>query len=81
LARATVSAGLAVRGADLNGIAMTWTSPALAIALFARRPRALVIGLWLATLLVAGPSFLYYVNGYAQFGMRHALDSNRSSSS
>ncbi len=58
----------------LNGIAMTWTSPALAIALFARRPRALVAGLWLATLLVAGPSFIYYVNGYAQFGMRHALD-------
>jgi hypothetical protein len=53
---------------------MTWTSPALAIALFARRPRPLVIGLWLATLLVAGPSFIYYVNGYAQFGMRHALD-------
>ena len=58
----------------MNGIAMTWTSPALAIALFARRPRPLVIGLWLATLLVAGPSFIYYVNGYAQFGMRHALD-------
>jgi hypothetical protein len=57
-----------------NGLAMTWTSPALAIALFARRPRPLVIGLWLATLLVAGPSFIYYVNGYAQFGMRHALD-------
>jgi len=58
----------------LNGIAMTWTSPALALALFARRPRPLVIGMWLATLLVAGPSFIYYVNGYAQFGMRHALD-------
>jgi hypothetical protein len=58
----------------MNGLAMTWTSPALAIALFSRRPRALVIGLWLATLLVAGPSFIYYVNGYAQFGMRHALD-------
>jgi hypothetical protein len=57
-----------------NGIAMTWTSPALAIALFARRPRALVLGMWAATLLVAGPSFIYYVNGYAQFGMRHALD-------
>lgn len=57
-----------------NGLAMTWTSPALAIALFARRPRALVIGMWAATLLVAGPSFIYYVNGYAQFGMRHALD-------
>ena len=57
-----------------SGLAMTWTSPALAIALFARRPRALVAGLWAATLLVAGPSFIYYVNGYAQFGMRHALD-------
>jgi hypothetical protein len=57
-----------------SGLALTWTSPALAIALFVRRPRGLVIGLWLATLLVAGPSFIYYVNGYAQFGMRHALD-------
>jgi hypothetical protein len=57
-----------------SGLALTWTSPALVIALFARRPRPLVIGLWLATLLVAGPSFIYYVNGYAQFGMRHALD-------
>jgi hypothetical protein len=59
---------------SLGGLAMTWTSPALALAFFARRPRALVIGLWLAALLVAGPSFIYYVNGYAQFGMRHALD-------
>jgi hypothetical protein len=57
-----------------NGLAMTWTSPALVIALFARRPRSLVIGMWAAALLVAGPSFIYYVNGYAQFGMRHALD-------
>jgi hypothetical protein len=57
-----------------GGLAMTWTSPALAIALFARRPRPLTIGLWIATLLVAGPSFIYYVNGFAQFGMRHALD-------
>jgi hypothetical protein len=57
-----------------NGLALTWTSPALALALFARRPCALVTGLWLATLLVAGPSFIYYVNGFAQFGMRHALD-------
>jgi hypothetical protein len=59
---------------SMSGVAMTWTSPALVIALFARRPRPLVAGMWLATLLVAGPSFIYYVNGYAQFGMRHALD-------
>jgi hypothetical protein len=57
-----------------GGVAMTWTSPALVLAFFARRPRPLVVGLWLAALLVAGPSFVYYVNGYAQFGMRHALD-------
>jgi len=57
-----------------GGVALTWTSPALLLALFARRPRGLVVALWIATLLVAGPSFIYYVNGYAQFGMRHALD-------
>lgn len=58
----------------VGGLALTWTSPAFVLALFARRPRALVLGLWAAALLVAGPSFIYYVNGYAQFGMRHTLD-------
>jgi hypothetical protein len=57
-----------------GGVALTWTSPALLLAFFARRPRGLVVAMWIATLLVAGPSFVYYVNGYAQFGMRHALD-------
>jgi hypothetical protein len=57
-----------------GGVALTWTSPALLLALFARRPRALVLAMWIAAALVAGPSFIYYVNGYAQFGMRHALD-------
>ncbi len=57
-----------------GGVALTWTSPALLIAFFARRPRALVGAMWVATALVAGPSFVYYVNGYAQFGMRHVLD-------
>ncbi len=57
-----------------GGLALTWTSPAFILALGARRPRALVAGLWAAALLVAGPSFIYYVNGYAQFGMRHTLD-------
>jgi hypothetical protein len=54
--------------------------PALVPAFGARRPRDLVIGLWIAIVLVAGPSFVYYVNGFAQFGMRHALASSRSSS-
>ncbi len=56
------------------GVALTWTSPALLLACFARRPLPLVVSLWCATLLAAGPSLLYYVNGSIQFGMRHALD-------
>jgi len=58
----------------LSGTALWFTSPALVLALFARRPRALVVSLWVATLLVAAPSLLYYANGGSQFGMRHALD-------
>jgi len=56
------------------GTALWFTSPALVLALFAREPRRLVMSLWIATLLVAAPSILYYANGGAQFGMRHALD-------
>ena len=56
------------------GTALWFTSPALAFAVLAREPRRLVLSLWLATLLVAGPSLLYYANGGSQFGMRHALD-------
>jgi hypothetical protein len=58
----------------MAGTALWFTSPALLLALFARTPRRLVISLWCATFLVAGPSLLYYANGGAQFGMRHALD-------
>lgn len=57
-----------------GGQALTWTSPALLLAFFARRPRRLVLWLWLLTMVCAAPNFVYYVNGYAQFGMRHALD-------
>ncbi len=56
------------------GTALWFTSPALLFALLAREPRRLVVSLWIATLLVAGPSLLYYANGGSQFGMRHALD-------
>ena len=59
---------------DIMGTALTWTSPALLFAFWARHPRPSVRALWLAVALTAAPSFLYYVNGYAQFGMRHALD-------
>jgi hypothetical protein len=57
-----------------TGLALTWTSPVLLLALLARRPASGVIALWVAAVLVAIPSLLYYVNGYEQFGMRHALD-------
>jgi hypothetical protein len=56
------------------GTALTWTSPALIFALWAREPYLSVRALWIATFLAAAPSLLYYVNGYSQFGMRHALD-------
>lgn len=56
------------------GVALTWTSPALLYALWARRPRRLVVAFWAAALLTAAPNFVYYVNGFAQYGMRHALD-------
>ncbi len=59
---------------EYSGVALTWTSPALILAFLARSPLRLVLALWAATLLVALPNFLYYVNGFAQFGMRHALD-------
>jgi len=58
----------------IKGTALTYTSPTLVFAFFAREPRASVRALWVAIVLVAAPSFLYYVNGYAQYGMRHALD-------
>ncbi len=59
---------------EISGVALTWTSPALALAFFARSAVRCVIALWVAALLTAVPNFLYYVNGFAQFGMRHALD-------
>lgn len=56
------------------GVALVWTSPALVLAFSAHRPRRIVAILWLGAALAAGPSLFYYANGYAQFGMRHALD-------
>ena len=59
---------------EFSGVALTWTSPALVLAFFARAPVRWAIPLWVAALLTAIPNVLYYVNGFAQFGMRHALD-------
>ena len=57
-----------------SGVALTWTSPALIYALWGKKPRGLVASFWAAAILTAIPSFVYYVNGFAQYGMRHALD-------
>jgi hypothetical protein len=46
----------------------------LIYAFAAARPAAFVAALWAAAILTAIPNFVYYVNGYAQYGMRHALD-------
>jgi hypothetical protein len=59
---------------EYSGVALTWTSPALLLALGPRSPARWVAALWLAAALTAIPNFAYYVNGFAQFGMRHALD-------
>ncbi len=59
---------------SVSGVALTWTSPGLILSFFARQPVRWVAALWLLTVVTAAPSFFYYVNGFAQFGMRHALD-------
>lgn len=56
------------------GVALTWTSPALIYAFWARGPKQLLAAFWAAAVLTAIPNFVYYVNGFAQYGMRHALD-------
>jgi hypothetical protein len=63
-----------VLNVDNNGVALTFTSPALLLAFLARQPARLVVACWLAAIFVAAPDFLYYLNGWYQFGMRHALD-------
>jgi hypothetical protein len=56
------------------GTSLTYTSPALAIALLAPiRERAVQL-LWLATICCAIPALLYYSTGMLQLGVRHALD-------
>ncbi len=59
---------------DPHGIALPFASPAMILAFLAREPRRLVIALWITIVLVVAPSLCYYLNGWFQFGMRHALD-------
>ena len=60
--------------ADKFGLALTWMSPALVVAFFARRPHAEVLLFWILAIVTAGPALLYYDLGGVQLGMRHALD-------
>jgi hypothetical protein len=53
---------------------LTYTSPALAIALFAPLRERAVQLLWFAAACCAIPALLYYSNGMIQLGARHALD-------
>lgn len=60
--------------AGFFGTALTYTSPALLIALFAPiRERAVQL-LWFASACCAIPALLYYSTGMVQLGARHALD-------
>ena len=59
---------------DVHGVALTWSTPALALAFFARAARPYLLAVWGTIALVAAPSFFYYLNGWYQYGMRHALD-------
>ena len=59
---------------DVHGVALTWSTPALALAFVARAPRPYLAAMWGLIAVVAAPSFLYYLNGWYQYGMRHALD-------
>jgi hypothetical protein len=56
------------------GVSLTLTSPALLLAFGAPARTRESIAMWASTALIALPSLLYYVNGFEQFGMRHAMD-------
>ena len=59
---------------DVHGLALTWTSPALVLAFLARTTRKYRLVMWMLILALWLPSLFYYLNGWWQFGMRHALD-------
>ena len=56
------------------GVSLTITSPALVLAFAAGARGREAAALWSGAILCAIPSLLYYVNGFEQFGMRHAMD-------
>jgi hypothetical protein len=60
--------------AGVDGIALTFTTPMLVLALRAQAPRRYLTLMWLLIAAVWLPSLCYYLDGWTQFGMRHALD-------
>ena len=59
---------------SLNGLAVTFTTPAVFYALKAKAPKYLLVGLWMAIIFTAIPFAMNYGNGMAQFGMRYSMD-------
>jgi hypothetical protein len=56
------------------GMSMLLVSPAIVTSLWAGLRDRMAGLLWIATVLVAVPVFLYYGGGYAQYGFRYSLD-------
>jgi len=59
---------------DVHGVALEWTTPALVLAFFARGSRGYLWLMWSLIVVLWLPSMFYYLDGWTQFGMRHALD-------
>lgn len=58
----------------MQGVSLTFTTPALYYAVKAKGPRWLIALLWSTVFLAALPFLMNCGNGYPQFGMRYALD-------
>ncbi|MBK8171645.1 MAG: hypothetical protein IPK60_15035 [Sandaracinaceae bacterium] len=57
-----------------HGLALWFTTPNLLTALWPKRVNATMVGLFLATALVAALNLAYQNSGWVQFGYRFALD-------
>ncbi|MBV7331397.1 hypothetical protein KFU94_24800 [Chloroflexi bacterium TSY] len=61
-------------GINPYGLSLFITTPALLYLVFARGRTPLILGAWMAVLLLIVPLTLYYNTGYWQFGYRFSLD-------
>ena len=60
--------------ASTFGMSMAFVSPALVTSLWAGFRDRTARLLWIASVLVAAPVFLYYGGGFVQYGFRYSLD-------